>query len=398
MQSLEIPNQFQDSAYNNFKTNKKISNSRLNNYKISSNLNETSIHESDLIENVSIESLKKMKIIDLNFANKEFINIIRTIFLTKINYFRDIIKDEIFEFLDLTKELNDSKKNKSINQLLHDVVNENQELKNQYSYFQRYIHDTEISFNDTIKKAKNENDLLKMEIFNLQQKLEKSDQDIKRYMDLNSNLNNEIIELHKQDFSSSTPIKLYDLNSSNNDHISEEKYIDNNFEDDYIKNDYIKNDYIENDYIENDYIENDYIENDYIEDEYSKKIDHEYSKKKDHEYMGLPENSWKNISNCIGINFNEESCNYTKIFNKISFLLIKCKINWDNFNNKRPIIPLDKIKSNKKNKIYQSICYLDCFDHANAIKIKEKIEEEKINSTQKFKVYFSKPSWEYNKI
>ena len=314
-------------------------------------------------EMLSLEYLKYLKSIDLNSANSEFVKIIRLLFKNKIDYFRGFIHEEIFEFLDLFLELNDSKKRISTNEYISNIVFENEQLIKQNSYLHRYFEKNK-EYIDKNHSFINENESLKNEIINLKKKLEKSEEDLKSCLDLNSNLNKELIEYYKKDLSESVPIILNEPNNYNVENLSEDKYIENNYENDYIDEDSIKDIIVE----------------------------------KSNEYMGLPENSWKKISNCIGIDFNEESCDYSKIYNKISFLLIKCKINWNDIKNKRPIIPIDKKISNKNNKKYQTVCYLDCFDHTNANIIKQKIEEEKVISTVKFKVYFSKPSWGYNKI
>ena len=321
-------------------------------------------------EILSLEYLRYLKNIDLNSANLEFVKIIRSLFKDKIDYFRGFIHDEIFDFLDLFLELDDSKKRVSTKEYINSIVLENEQLIKQNSYLHRYFEknkeyiDKNHSFIDENESLKNENESLKNEIINLKKKLEKSEEDLKSCTDLNSNLNKELIEYYKKDLSESFPIDLNEPNSCNVENISEDKYIEKNYEKDYIDEDSIKDVIVG----------------------------------KSNEYKGLPENSWKNISNCIGIDFNEESCDYSKIYNKISFLLIKCNVSWNDIKNKRPIIPIDKKISNKNNKKYQTICYLDCFDHTNANIIKQKIEEEKVISTLKFNVYFSKPSWGYNKI
>lgn len=336
----------------------------MQNYQNTKYNNNTIFRNDKSDELLSLEYLKYLKNIDLNSANSEFVKTIKSLFKSKIDYFRGFINDEIFEFLDLFLELNDSKKRKSTNECINDLVIENEQLKSQ----NLYLHSEHLNLYNSYNLLINENKMLKNEIIDLKKKLEKSDEVLKEYIDLNSNLNKELIEYYNQELSVSIPIDLNEINNYNSPNISEEKYIENN--------------------IEKDFIDDKNIEN---------KILEKSSKNNDHEYMGLQVNSWKNTSNCIGIDFKEKSNSYQKIFNKISFLLSKCKIDLNNFKNKKPIIPIDKKNLNKEKK-YQSICYFDCFDHSNAIKIKEKIEEEKVIFNDKFDIYFSKPSWEYNKI
>jgi len=130
-------------------------------------------------EILSLEYLRYLKNIDLNSANLEFVKIIRSLFKDKIDYFRGFIHDEIFDFLDLFLELDDSKKRVSTKEYINSIVLENEQLIKQNSYLHRYFEknkeyiDKNHSFIDENESLKNENESLKNEIINLKKKIRK---------------------------------------------------------------------------------------------------------------------------------------------------------------------------------------------------------------------------------